>query len=221
MNLKELIRRFRTQSNDKVKPYLWSDEELKDWFNDAQEQACIRGRLLRDDVTGAVAHIALDPAQHTYPLHESVYEIISITLRGRSGLRAITLKSREWLDEYSREWRDEQERPAVWAIQDETSLRIVGRIEEGDALHIDVYRLPLELLSHDTDEPEIHKASHVHLIDWVLHQAFSVPDSETIDPQRSALAEQKFIRYFGELPDSDMRRITREDVPHHNRAILP
>lgn len=221
MNLKELIRRFRTLTHDKAEPGFWSDEELKDWFNDAQEQACIRGRLLRDDATSAVVQIALEPSQRTYPLHESVYEIISITLRGRSGPRAITLKSREWLDEYNQDWRDEQERPAVWAIQDETSLRIVGRIEEGDVLHLDVYRLPLELLSLSTDEPEIHKASHVHLIDWVLHQAYSVPDTEAFDPQRSALAEQKFTSYFGELPDSDMRRMTREDVPHHNRAILP
>ena len=54
-----------------------------------------------------------------------------------------------------------------------------------------------------------------------LHKAFSVPDSELFDPNRAALSERAFASYFGRLPDSDMRRITREDVAHHNEAILP
>ena len=65
-----------------------------------------------------------------------------------------------------------------------------------------------------------HKAHHEHLIDWALHRAFSVPDAEAFDPQRAALAEQAFTEYFGPLPDSDLRRITRHDVVHHNTVYL-
>ena len=46
-------------------------------------------------------------------------------------------------------------------------------------------------------------------------------DAETFDAQRSERAENEFTRYFGTLPDSDLRRVTRIDVPHHNAAILP
>ena len=38
---------------------------------------------------------------------------------------------------------------------------------------------------------------------------------------RAASAEAAFTRYFGLLPDSDLRRRTREDVPHFNTAFLP
>ena len=66
-----------------------------------------------------------------------------------------------------------------------------------------------------------HKAHHEHLIDWALHKAFSVVDSETFDSQRAELAEAAFTRYFGPLPDSDLRRTTRMDVPHHNASVFP
>lgn len=56
---------------------------------------------------------------------------------------------------------------------------------------------------------------HPHLVEWALHKAFSVPDAEFFDPNRAQIAEAKFIDYFGERPDSDLRRITREDVPQH------
>ena len=38
---------------------------------------------------------------------------------------------------------------------------------------------------------------------------------------RAAMAEQAFTEYFGQRPDSDLRRITREDVPHHVIPFMP
>lgn len=221
MTLEDLIRRFRTLAVDKVQPYLFDDEDVIDWLNDAQRQACIRGRLLREDANLAVCEIALTPGQRTYPLHKSVYEIINariVPVSGRS--RPVFLASREWMDENMPDWRDEQGQ-AEFAIQDDTSIRVGGVITTGDKLAIECYRTPLKVLANDVDKPEIHEAHHEHLIQWALHKAFSVVDAETFDAQRSERAENEFTRYFGTLPDSDLRRVTRIDVPHHNAAILP
>lgn len=222
MTLEELIRRFRTLAVDKVQPYLFADEDVIDWLNDAQRQACIRGRLLREDANLAVCEIALTPGQRTYPLHKSVYEIINARIVPGNGDRARTvfLASREWMDGNMPDWRDEQGQ-AEFAIQDDTSIRVVGVITTGDKLVIECYRTPLKVLANDVDKPEIHEAHHEHLIQWALHKAFSVVDAETFDAQRSERAENEFTRYFGTLPDSDLRRVTRIDVPHHNAAILP
>lgn len=221
MTLEELIRRFRVLAMDKAQPYLFADEDVIDWLNDAQRQACIRGRLLREDANPAVCEIALTPGQRTYPLHKSVYEIINariVPVSGRS--RPVFLASREWMDGNMPDWRDEQGQ-AEFAIQDDTSIRVVGVITTGDKLVIECYRTPLKVLANDVDKPEIHEAHHEHLIQWALHKAFSVVDAETFDAQRSERAENEFTRYFGTLPDSDLRRVTRIDVPHHNAAILP
>ena len=88
-------------------------------------------------------------------------------------------------------------------------------------LHLEAYRLPLKKLADDMDKPEIHEAHHEHLIQWALHKAFSVPDSELFDPDRSILSERAFTGYFGPLPDSGMRRETRHDVQHFNKAVFP
>lgn len=222
MTLEELIRRFRVLAMDKAQPYLFADEDVIDWLNDAQRQACIRGRLLREDANPAVCEIALTPGQRTYPLHKSVYEIINARIVPGNGDRARTvfLASREWMDGNMPDWRDEQGQ-AEFAIQDDTSIRVVGVITTGDKLAIECYRTPLKVLANDVDKPEIHEAHHEHLIQWALHKAFSVVDAETFDAQRSERAENEFTRYFGTLPDSDLRRVTRIDVPHHNAAILP
>lgn len=221
MTLEELIRRFRALSNDREQPYLWSDEDVTDWLNDAQKQACVRGRLLREEVLPAMCRIALKPDQYTYKLHEAAYEIIHLRILPANGgcARTITLKSREWLDNEFPGWRDDTQ-SARFAIQDDTSIRLVGKITEGDVLALECYRLPIKRLLGEMDKPEIHAAHHDHLIDWALHCAYSVPDAEAFDPQRAALAEQAFTEYFGPLPDSDMRRITRHDVAHHNATFL-
>ena len=220
MTLADLIRRFRVLSNDTAQPYFWEDVDITDWLDDAQAQACIRGRLLRDDSRASVCAIALTPGTATYKLHPKLYEIISIRRVPASGrTRPVSLKSREWLDANRRDWRDCQ-RPAVTAIQDDTSIRVVGKVEDGDTLQMEVYRLPLLSLA-DSDSPEIHEAHHEHLVLWALHKAFSIPDTEAFDAARADRAEAAFTRYFGIAPDSDMRRQTREDVLHVNQAFFP
>ncbi|WP_202758264.1 DUF6682 family protein [Delftia acidovorans] len=220
MTLEDLLRRFRTLAKDKVEPYRAEDDDVLDWLNDAHTQACVRGRLLVAEGEPALSQIALQPGQVAYPLHRAIYEIISLRIVDSTGqVRSITLKTREWLDAELHDWRD-YPRPACFAIQTDTGLRVVGAIEAGDVLHLEAYRLPLKKLAIETDKPEIHEAHHEHLIQWALHKAFSVPDSELFDAARAGLAEQAFTAYFGLLPDADMRRTTREDVAHHNRGYL-
>lgn len=222
MKLQDLIRRFRTLAKDRVEPYRAEDEDVVDWLNDALAQACVRGRMLVAEGDPAMCVIALQPGQAAYPLHRALYEIINMRVVTTAGqARPITLKTREWLDAELHDWRD-CPREACYAIQTDTGLRMVGRIDAGDVLHLEAYRLPLVPLALGAmdDEPEIHGAHHEHLIQWALHKAFSVPDSELFDAARAGLAEQAFTSYFGILPDAGMRRETRQDVQHYVQGYL-
>jgi len=221
MTLTELIRRFRTLSSDRVAPYFWSDADVTDWLNDAQRQACVRGRLLREDELDAVCLLPLIPAKKTYKLHPALYEIINIRmLRGTDRPKERAIASREWLDDKRPNWREETG-DSCYVVQDDTTIRIVGDIQTGDALRIECYRLPIAPMEDGDDEPEIHQSHHEHLIQWALHKAFSIPDADSLDTNRSDRAEDVFTRYFGRLPDSDMRRVTRHDEVQHNDRYLP
>lgn len=221
MTLEDLIQRFRSLANDQQEPFLWSDGEVAGWLSDAQEQACIRRRILREDADPDVCEIALVPGQHTYELHRAVYELIDVRyVPGVGHPCPLHLVTREWLNSEHPRWREDERKPR-YVIQNERSIRVVGAVSDGDMIHIECYRLPLQPLVDDADEPEIHDAHHVHLVQWALKQAYSKVDSEALDPERSEKAEAEFTRYFGLLPDADLRRETRWDVPQYNRAILP
>lgn len=218
MNGEALIAGFRYASGDKVEPYFWSDERVLELLTEAQIQACVRGRLLHEDTRPEVCRITLAAGQASYPLHPKLFEITHLQIRPVVGEpRRLELKSVEWLNEEMPDWRNDTN-PPRFAIQRDTSLRIVGRIEAGDMAELEGYRLPMKDLTDESSKPEIHEAHHEHLIDWALHKAFSEPDAETIDPQRAKDAEQEFTRYFGHMPDADLRRATRQDVQHHTQA---
>lgn len=230
MNLEELIRSFRALSRDKYKgngqtDLLTLDEDLKEWLNEAQDEACVRARLIREESLAEVCRIPLTVGTHTYALHPSVYEIISIRLLPGNGMpsRELELRTREWLDAYDCGWRDWDTRgriPAQFVIQDDTSIRITGYSELDDQLVLECYRLPLEPMCRDNDEPEIHTAHHRKLVQWALYRAFGVPDSDLFDPDRSEKANREFTAHFGLPVDADLRRSTRIDVPHHTTQSI-
>lgn len=226
MTLGELIRRVRTLSNDKVLPYFWSDEDITDWLNDAVEEACIRGRLIHESAIPGVCTIDIVPGQSVYPLHPSAYELTHLSFRqeGAYESRQIYLASTEYLDGRMPNFRDSKPCNPRYAVQDDTSLRLVPEPLYGGELRLECYRLPLVRMSldnKDTDKPEINQIHHQHLVQWALFQGFSIPDMESFDPARAGRAEAEFDRYFGLRPDSDLRRITREDVPHVTEAFWP
>ena len=223
MNLEELIASFREDATDKVAPYLWEDETVTRWLNEAQEEAAVRGRLLLDDSTPAVTTIAVVAGQASYQLHPKVYEIAHLRWQPSAAahrVKAVDLVTREWLDRNHPDWRVRLDCDAPYAIQTEGALRLVPTPRDAGSLVLEAYRLPLKPLINEGDKPEIHAASHSYLVYWALHKAFSQPDSDGFDPQRAATAEATFTGYFGARPDADMRRSTRHDEPQVNVTYI-
>lgn len=224
MQLNDLISRFRTLANDKVEPYFIDDASVIDWLNDAVSEACIRGRLLHESQNNDVCKINILIGSSRYQLHESLYELTRLWFEPSDGTKGhfLSLMSPELLDHYydGENWRVKSGKPEH-AIQDDTGIRLVPVPDVGGELQLEGYRVPLSPMKNDTDIPEINQIHHVQLIQWVLHRAYSVPDSEFFDPNRAAIAEQEFTDYFGIRPDSDLRRITREDIPHAVQPFWP
>lgn len=224
MLFSELLRRFRVQANDKVEPYFNEDTDVKAWLNDAVEEACIRGRLVHESQNSDVCKITVTSGNSHYALHESLYEITKLQFVPMSGDRIVRLElvSEEFLIQcYDVDWSDMSGKP-VYAIQSDTGLHLVPTPNQNGELRVEGYRIPLVPMINGTDTPsDLHKAHHPYLIEWALHQAFSIPDTEFFDPDRAKIAEGKFTDYFGERPDSDLRRITRENTPHHVQPFFP
>lgn len=217
MILSELIRQFRVLAFDKEQPYLFADEDITDWLNDGVKEAAIRGRLIHDSTTTGVCTIITQPNVSVYALHESLYEIDSLHWLSSDNpykVNGLQLVSQEDMADICHDWRTRDYATPEYAIQHDTNIRLVPAPNVAGVITIEGYRTPIVPMVLDTDRPEINIIHHEHLIQWALHKGFGIPDSEVFDMNRSALAEQEFTDYFGARPDSDLRRITRHDVPH-------
>lgn len=213
MNLEQLIQQFRIDAHDLQTPPFCEPEWVAAWLTDAQAEAAIRGRLLFEAADPAICEIAVTAGVATYPLHNSLYELEHLRFKatGSTTSDRVHLKTREELDRIRPDWRDRTDSRPRFAIQDDTRITLVDRPSVDGTLFVEGYRVPLRPLVNDSDKPEINEAHHRYLVHWALHKAFSVPDGEIFDPNRSTLSERAFTAYFGSRPDSDLRRSTRHD----------
>lgn len=213
MNLGELIQEFRVRTQDQAEPYLFPDEELIPWFNEAEEEAAIRGKLIRDSV-----EIPLVPGQMNYDLPAGLFDIqyAELLLDGKFH-RVLNAEDRRQLDRDRADWRSVRGEP-IGYIHDEKSLCLVGVPDAAYTVGIEYLRTPVEKMAAVDDEPEIHGRHHEHLIDWVLHKAYSKPDAETLNPGASEKGEAEFTRYFGNHPGADCRRRQNASRPHRTKS---
>lgn len=222
MTLAELITRYRILSGDRAEPYLVADPDVTTFINDAVRQACIRARLIHESADPDICAIPVVSGQAAFPLHPSVYELdhLAFLADGETRFAPVRLVSQEWLSANLDDWRDMSGAPE-YAIQNDTALRLIPRPDRDGALRLEGYRTPKAEMAASDDTPEINALHHAHLVHWVLFRAFSIPDSELLDLEKAAGAEQDFTRYFGAMPNADLRRITREDVPQAVVAFMP
>lgn len=221
MNLEVLVKRFREDADDNIEAYLFDTPWIVERLNDAENEACIRARLIHESSNVDVCQIAVVAGTAVYPLHASLYEIDHLAFRESGSIDRCTLKihSTEWLDDNVSGWRDLEGNPE-YAVQTDSRLRLVPKPNAAGTLLLEGYRTPLTAMEADEDEPEINKLHHRHLVQWALFCAFNNPDVDFYDPNRAAIAEKEFEQYFGKRPDSDLRRSVREDEPQHVVAFM-
>ena len=84
-------------------------------------------------------------------------------------------------------------------------------------LYLEFFRIPARRVSCMDSRFEINEIHHLHLVDWVLHKAYSKPDVDTLNPGKAKDAEGRFIASFGKRPSADLRRRQNANRPHRNR----
>ena len=225
MNLRELIHRVRVLSDDLNKPYLSKDEDIRDRLNDAQNEAAIRGRILRvtAESNPALCEIDASAGEAAHALHQSLYEISHQSWRKAVEARRepLRLVSREWIDGAIPDWRNMDPAQPEFLVRDEGMVQLVPAPDAAGTILLEGYRLPLSPMANDDDEPDIPPVHHIHLCQWALYVGYLVPDGDLLNPGAAAAAEAEFRRYFGARPDSDLRRSTRDDETQHVEAYWP
>ena len=212
MNLGELRQAFRREANDIAEPFLWSDENVNSWINEANQEAVRRvRRILRKN-----AAIPVSAGQRVVAYDKSWFEIWHAELVSGSYPHHLHQVDEFEMTRMRPDWMIDRGVPRQFFVRD-GDLTFDKELTQDMTLNIVYSYLPAPLVQ-DTDEPEMPDVHHRYLIDWALFRSFEVPDKEVFDPQRSAVCRQRFVHYFGRDPVSEFRRAQSANNPHHNKC---
>jgi hypothetical protein len=215
VKLTDLEAKFRSDTGDLVAPFLFKAKDVHLWLNWAQDEACKRSDLIREDRDPKMTRLPvkaggfppdLDPAWTR--IDSAVYVVGD----ERTNLRILT--DRKVLDQESSDWRYEQGDPRSLLIE-QRKLRLVRSPQSAGTLYLEGFRLPCDVIKPD-GEPEIQSVHHLELVNWAIKIAYERPDVETRDPGRAQAAADAFRAYFG--PARDVMQFQDTEVLHVVRA---
>lgn len=214
MKLGQLIESVRRDElDDATQPYLWSDAELIEYAEDAENQAAERASLLVDATTEAICRIALEAGAAVYDLDPRVIRVRRVHLAGRA--RPLVPAVTRALDADHPGWEEHAGPPIAYLTDWQTgALRVVPTPTEAGTLALTVVRLPLVPLNDLEDIPEIHARFHRDLRHWIVKRAFSKRDADLEDTARAAAAEARFAAAFGPALSARTSEYNARNLPY-------
>lgn len=175
MTLTDLIATFRRDVKDTVTPYIWRDLDVIAWLNEAEDEACIRARLLFDRTTSAYCDIAVLAGTTEYALDEHVTEVVAATLEDAGGeVYPLEILTREWLGRHSAAWRSADARMPTAIMHQDQKVEFNAEPDAAYTLQMEIYRKPAVGLFAR------HPVAFASAGDTVTHTAHGHVDGEAV-----------------------------------------
>lgn len=195
MNLRQLIDQFRLDTRDQASKYLWTDDEIIGYANEAVDEACRRALLLVDS-SSAASEASLSAGESEIDLHGSVIYVRRLRIVGGHSLPACVARS---MDERIPNWEESiASSPQVFVPDWETNkLKLWPPTSTAIDIKLTVIRTPLNEMAEDEDEPEIPSRYHRALLDWMKYLGYSKQDADSMDAQKALKFEERFAGEFG------------------------
>lgn len=220
MTLRELIDAFRVRAKDAIAPYIWDDTDIAFWLNEADKEAALRGQLIHDETTAVdassipVCSITLVASTASYAISQNILKIEKVKLSNGTKL---TRTSKADLDRGWPTWEAAAAgTPQYWFENGLNQITLVPKPSAIDTVSLTVKRLPLTpmtMAAANTDTPEVPERYHYALLDWALHYAYLVPDTDGGDKAQAERFAADFERSFGARPDANVQRKQRDRQP--------
>ena len=185
MNLGTIRAEARFLLKDESKPPFWKDEWLDRAINEAEQEACIRARLI-EDKSSTITSLDITTTEKRYKLDARIIDVLAIELECNPGVEI-----------------------SGWTLT-ESELLFDDYPKADGVLLMTIIRLPMNDMEAKSDEPEIRRHHHMRLLDWVEHRAYNVKDADSFAPGESEKALARFEISFGKRPDANVQRKHRE-----------
>lgn len=230
MTVNELIALFRTETADIEAPYLWAEDEVITYLNDAYVMltrflggvADSTSALCTVAYTSGATSISLDPAiirvSRAFRLSDGVeLSIIENTdtplVRDAAGnLTLLRAGSSSGVVQYMIMGAD----PQVAVLHPTPNA--------SGSVRMQLRRIPVTPLVVGTGTPtDVRSEHHIHLLKWMKSMAYRKQDAETFDMDRAQLNEALFMQYCSQAVHEQerMRRKSRTSLRSGRDAKNP
>lgn len=195
----ELLAVFRFETNDVERPYVWPDEIVLTYIDDAQKQFC------RDTYGVADARsfsLTTSPDVEWYNLDPSILKVRGATERatGRNVAMVAAEKTQEQYIHFDGAFGPIK---AFVTGLEKNVLRAWPKPNQTQTVNLSVFRLPADIASGD--DFEIDPQHVLPLLFWVKHKAYDVQDSEVFNPQASDKYRAKWDAYCAKALNEQSR----------------
>lgn len=204
MNSTELYDMFRRDVADVVPPYLWSDDEIYAYMNDAYFMFVRLTMGIPDFLTDEVCLLTATQGEPYSALHPSILNIRTATIEGTGdSIRIINAQDAMNLrqEDYGILRRLNQTavlgkvRYMVIGIQQDIA-QWINTPEEDTAVRLLVERLPITPITGGFQEFEgVQQQHHLALLKWMRYLAYSKQDMETFNLTRADQQKADFEVY--------------------------
>lgn len=210
--LREAVLNDRTDRAAGTSDYLWTDQTLVTYINEAQRKYCALSLALRDGSTDAATLVTLAAGQSEYVLHPSVLAVVSAKLTtahsdlvrvGHPALSAYRAPTERWIDpaQYSAypagatlAYSTDEQLASDGGPHERAVLRVYPTPDadaNGRTIRLRVVRKPLVkfTVADIADEnaiPEIPEDHHIEMLDWAAYLALRIVDDDAGAPRRAA-----------------------------------
>jgi hypothetical protein len=206
----ELLATYRREMHDTARPYLWDDEDVLGYLDDAQRRFCQKTLGIRDAVSAA-CEVVLTAGEAFSPTHPSIRQIRSVHLSDGSPVETV-----DWVVGERLVTELGRVRRAALGVSDDT-IRWEYVPEADDTASLVIFRGPLGTVSEATaDAPlEVPNDYTDALLMWARHRGYAKDDADTYDARRAAEFEEKFERRCAEIRrDQERRTHTQRTVAY-------
>lgn len=184
---------FRADTDDNVAPFLWSDDLIAAYADDAQKMFCRLTNGIADSTSEACS-IDIVAGEPSADLDKRILRIRRIQ-RDSDGAK-LDVFNIEDLDARGVRLTSVQGpvRAAVLGM-DEHSLRWLDVPLADDTASLLVYRLPLRAITTSRSQLEIDDQHHRALLLWMKHLAYARQDADTFNQRLAERYEGEFHTY--------------------------
>lgn len=215
MDTADLHDYFRSQMKDDAAPYLWSDDDIIRYMDDAQKMFCRLTGGLADatsEMTQLLAsaadsrgYIPTDPRilkiRDAYRSDDGQpVEVVNYEDLPTKGLRLNSLLPGKT-------------RYLIIGMEAHLAVMLPASSDPTISINLLIDRLPLKDITDLGQKIEIDAQHHQHLYLWMQHKAYLKQDSETYDKAASDRAEAAFRTYC------EAAKVEKDRAKHKTRVV--